>query len=364
MVCNIDDFKANNARNAMKEKYQHVISKIFEKGCYIFGAKCLGRFAQKECEKNSITVYGFVSNEGGNTFLPDILNEEDCVIVASIYHVDICKQLAAAGVKNYIYYECLAQADERFRVYHETAFLGIFDEMEKNGREYEDVYSLLEDDLSKEIYQNILKYRMTFDTEYTIRAHELSEQEGKPDLDNVILRRLEGESPVFFDIGGFDGQSTIDFIEKVKNYKKVYFFEPDESMMIKSRNRLSANRDIEYIQAGVGAIKGLSQFDNFETGGGCVSAAGRQTIRVVSLDEFITPGLSYIKMDIEGAEMDAICGAEQFIKEKHPLLSVSVYHRLGDIHHLTKKILEFNSQYHIYIRHYTDRYDDTRIYFV
>ena len=69
-------------------------------------------------------------------------------------------------------------------------------------------------------------------------------------------------------------------------------------------------------------------------------------------------------MDIEGAEMDAICGAEQFIKEKQPLLSVSVYHRLGDIHRLTKRILKFYPQYHLYIRHYTDRYDDTRIYFV
>lgn len=364
MVCNIDDFRADNARKAIKEKYQHVISKIFEKGCYIFGAKCLGKFAQKECEKNSITVHGFVSNGGGNTFLPDILNAEDCVVVASMYHVDICKQLDAAGIKNHIYYECLAQADKRFRVYHEAAFSGIFDEIEKNRKEYKDVYSWFEDDLSREIYQNVLRYRMTFDVKYTIKAHALSEQEGKQDLDNVILRRLVGESPVFFDVGGFDGQSTIDFIDKVKNYKKVFFFEPDETIMLKSQKRLSSNRDIEYLQAGVGAVKGSAQFDNIEDGGGCVSVAGRQTIRVVSLDEFITSELSYIKMDIEGAELDAICGAEHFIKEKHPLLSVSVYHRPGDIHRLTKKILEFNPQYHIYIRHYTDRYDDTRMYFV
>lgn len=362
MVCNIDDFKADNARNEIREKYQHIISKIFEKGCYIFGAKCLGRFAQKECEKNSITVHGFVSN-GGDTFSPDILNAEDCVIVASIYHVDICKQLDAVGIKNHIYYECLAQADERFRVYHETAFLGIFDEMEEHGREYDHVYSLFGDDLSREIYRNVLKYRMTFDTRYTIRAHALSEQGGQQDLDNVILHRLDGESPVFFDVGGFDGQSTIDFINKVNNYKKVYFFEPDENMMLKSQKRLRKNHDIEFIQAGIGAVNGSSQFDSIEDGGGSVSTVGRQTIRIIPLDEFLTSELSYIKMDIEGAELDAICGAERFIKEKHPLLSVSVYHRPGDIHCLTKKILEFNPQYHIYIRHYTDRYDDTRIYF-
>lgn len=364
MACTIDDFRADKARKIMKEKYQYVIGKIFEKGCYIFGAKRLGRFVQKECEKNSITVHGFVSNGGDNVFSPDILEADDCVIVASMYHVDICKQLDAAGVKNYIYYECLAQADGRFRVYHETAFLGIFDEMEENSKEYKYVYSLLEDDLSREIYQNVLGYRMTFNTEYTIRAHALSEQEGKQDLDNVILHRLEGESPVFFDVGGFDGQSTLDFIDKVKNYKKVYFFEPDEDIMLNSQKRLSANRDIEYIQAGAGAVHGLSQYDNIGEGGGCVSFLGKQTIQVVRLDEFITSELSYIKMDIEGAELDAICGAEQFIKMKHPLLSVSVYHRPGDIHRLTKKILEFNPQYHIYIRHYTDRYDDTRIYFV
>lgn len=135
MVYNIDDFRADNAKNTMKEKYQHVISKIFERGCYIFGAKRLGRFAQKECEKNLITVHGFVSNREDGTFSLDILSKGDCVIVASMYHVDICKQLDAAGVKNHIYYECLAQTDERFRVYNETAFLGIFDEIEKNSKE-------------------------------------------------------------------------------------------------------------------------------------------------------------------------------------------------------------------------------------
>lgn len=220
------------------------------------------------------------------------------------------------------------------------------------------------DDLSREIYKNVLKYRMTFDTDYTIRAHALSEQEGKQDLDNVILRGLEGEASVFFDVGGFDGQSTVDFIDKVNKYKKVYFFEPDETMMHKSKKRLSSNADIEFIQAGVGAVNGSAQFDNIGDSGGYVSLVGKQTIQVVTLDEFITSELSYIKMDIEGAEMDAICGAEQFIKKMHPLLSVSVYHRQGDIHRLTKKILNFNPQYHIYIRHYTDRYDDTRIYFI
>lgn len=57
-------------------------------------------------------------------------------------------------------------------------------------------------------------------------------------------------------------------------------------------------------------------------------------------------------------------GAEKLIKLKRPLLSISVYHRAGDIHRLTDKILSMNGGYHVFLRHYSDCYADTRCYFI
>ena len=58
-------------------------------------------------------------------------------------------------------------------------------------------------------------------------------------------------------------------------------------------------------------------------------------------------------MDIEGAELEALHGAEQTIKVYKPKLAISVYHRLKDINDLPEIILGYNPRYKFYLRHYS-----------
>lgn len=85
---------------------------------------------------------------------------------------------------------------------------------------------------------------------------------------------------------------------------------------------------------------------------------------MVKLDDFIESADSYIKIDVEGWEEAALEGARNAIKEYKPMLSVSVYHKPGDIHKLVNKILAWNPAYQVYLRHYTETYADTRAYFI
>ena len=67
-------------------------------------------------------------------------------------------------------------------------------------------------------------------------------------------------------------------------------------------------------------------------------------------------------MDIEGAEKQALFGSKQVIKQNHPKLAISVYHRFDDIFEIPELILSFNPDYKLYLRHYCINPAETILY--
>ena len=72
---------------------------------------------------------------------------------------------------------------------------------------------------------------------------------------------------------------------------------------------------------------------------------------VVGLDE-IAHGdrVTYIKMNIEGAEIDALRGAAQTIRRWRPKLAVAAYHRPADLWQVPALIREIHPGYRLYLR--------------
>ena len=87
-------------------------------------------------------------------------------------------------------------------------------------------------------------------------------------------------------------------------------------------------------------------------------------INVVSLDEFFSekPAPSFVKMDIEGAEMGALQGAAALISRHQPKLAISVYHHASDLWELPALIQRLNPGYRLFVRHYTREIADTVCY--
>lgn len=67
-------------------------------------------------------------------------------------------------------------------------------------------------------------------------------------------------------------------------------------------------------------------------------------------------------MDVEGAELDALIGASETIKNYHPKLAISIYHKSSDIYEIPKCILDIDNTYNFYIRHYTNLEFETVLY--
>lgn len=366
------EFTALKAVNTLKKRYEGLLSQLSTYGSvYIWGTGRLGKFCFDQCTGNNIHVAGYIDNDeekwnqSEQIFSFHVLKRDDIVIIASFFYPEIMEQIRALGLKYYIYYEEFAYLIEGMETYY-TAFVDIFEELECNKDKYAQVYDCLEDELSKEIYANILLFKATLDTEYTKEALRLSNQQGKEDLDKVVARELDNEYS-FFDVGGFDGSSTMDYIRFTKGYYKIYFFEPDKIILEGAKDRLKDYSDIIYMCAAVGERSGHKNYNPIGDGAGFVSENETdisEPVEIVALDDLVKSHKSYIKMDIEGYELEALKGAKKVIQSLKPMLSISAYHKTKDLHQIIPLILSWNPEYQVYLRHYRNNYSDTRVYFI
>lgn len=78
-------------------------------------------------------------------------------------------------------------------------------------------------------------------------------------------------------------------------------------------------------------------------------------IQSVSIDDLAADiNVDFIKMDIEGAELPALKGAEKTIKKHKPKLAICVYHKADDLVKIPKYIKSLNKGYEFYFDYYTD----------
>ena len=81
------------------------------------------------------------------------------------------------------------------------------------------------------------------------------------------------------------------------------------------------------------------------------------------MDEALTgKNVTFIKMDIEGAEYPALQAAEEVIKNDKPKLAIAVYHCPEDILRIPELILQYNPNYRLYLRHYSPFENETILY--
>ncbi len=176
-----------------------------------------------------------------------------------------------------------------------------------------------------------------------------------------------GEREVFVDGGCYDAANAMRFMEFAKDTDAyVYAFEPDEENMVLCEERLKESCAGNYtlFQKGLWSEETILRFSAGENVASHLSEDGNITVPVVDIDSIVKDKVTFIKMDIEGSECEAIKGAQNTIKMYKPRLAISVYHKLEDIWEIPKLILELNPNYKLYFRHYSIAGDETVVYAV
>jgi hypothetical protein len=88
-----------------------------------------------------------------------------------------------------------------------------------------------------------------------------------------------------------------------------------------------------------------------------------ETISAVRVDDVLgSEKVTYIKMDIEGAEINALIGAKNIICRDKPKLAISVYHKRSDIWEIPMLLLKYNPEYKFFLRVYSFTGNDTVLY--
>ncbi len=209
------------------------------------------------------------------------------------------------------------------------------------------VAELWDDAASRSEYLSQIRWRLFFDfdgladpVQHTIYF--------PPDLCSLVA------DEVFVDCGAYDGDTLVSFLAEAKSgFKKAIAFEPDPGSFAKLSQKvaqLPANDSIVIHRAATGAENGPVLF----TGDGTPAATmGTGTIQVdcVKLDDVLADEApTYIKMDIEGAELDAIEGARQTIARHSPVLTVCSYHKQDHVWKIPRLIHSINPEYHFFLR--------------
>ena len=266
-------------------------------------------------------------------------------------------RLRGAGIRESIdYFTLLRLAPDTFRPIERSEFnrRDILDNQEK----YQWLHGRLADEASRLTLERVTQFRLTWDLE-CMKGFSV-------DVDGQYFESFVelGEGEVFVDGGGYDGQTTRGFVARCPHYKRVYYFEPNPGMMELSRRRLSDLEAVTFIPKGLFNQNGVVRFDPDAESASRISPEGSLEIPVVRLDSEVLEAVTFVKLDLEGAECDALEGAREHIQRDRPKLAVSVYHDQRDFWRVPEMVLQIEDRYNLYLRHYTEGPLETVLYFI
>jgi FkbM family methyltransferase len=162
----------------------------------------------------------------------------------------------------------------------------------------------------------------------------------------------------FIDAGGFDGKTTKDFFHWTQNNGgekgRSLIFEPNHIQYNVCRDNLQNCDNVKILNNGLWHKKETLKFHKASLGSH-ITSDGEEIIEAIGLDEYLKDEkepVTFIKMDIEGAELNALKGAERIIREQKPKLAISIYHKPEDIWEIPSLVLDFVPDYKFYLKHY------------
>lgn len=187
------------------------------------------------------------------------------------------------------------------------------------------------------------------------------------DLDIIKLH----EDEVFVDAGALNLETSLRFMEECQKshiqHYRIHAFEPDCVSYAKCKNMLRNMPDasIKLYNAGLWSEDTTLYFEEAGNAASRISKEKTESsIKTVALDNCISEPVTFIKMDIEGAELEALKGSREILKRYRPRLAVSLYHKKEDLVEIPAYIKELVPEYKLYIRHYSNAGVETVLYAV
>lgn len=314
-----------------------------------------------ECEGLKIIAPGDIFSKTGEDFLIIVCINTDGKRYCKSFeealriggHHAVYDKLKSFGCKNIIDYTYFRRCHEFFadEKYNAPSCSDVY-LMEEHEQEISDVYDFMMDSLSKEVFEKIVRFRLLDDS---IEVPTMSQE--KQYFEYGFYEKRQDE--VFVDCGAFNGISLNTFLQENNHTFDFYYgMEPDKANFEKLREYVAnMPEDIRkkmYItpKAAWKDHNGI-KFYSLCGPGSFVADIGKETAETVTIDEMLDgKRVTYIKMNIEGSEKEALRGAEKSIKQYKPRLAIAGYHRTDDLWKIPLMIKRYREDYKIYLRSY------------
>lgn len=218
----------------------------------------------------------------------------------------------------------------------------------KHLPELSDAHDMFADDESKKVFRAYMTGRVT---------NIIQDFRFAPEPQYFLEGFLPTKGDIAIDGGAFDGATSLDF---AKCGAKVFGFEMNENNYKNCMERIkNSGGDITIENLGLSEREG-DAFYSLGAAGSRKLAAAQGTTGLtghfINLDVYAErkklPRVDYIKLDIEGSELEMLRGAAKTITRYKPKMAISAYHRAEDLWTLANYIKSIRSDYEFKFRHY------------
>lgn len=247
--------------------------------------------------------------------------------------------------------------NNRYKVIDKNALEKACDYFYNRDKEIDEICSMLADDFSRIVLRSMIRYRCTGNYQDLPKNSFTTQYFG-----NTFFSYKENEC--FVDCGAYDGDTIIRFMRlmrkrRIKGYKTVAF-EP-EPVNIEKLRRISPYTIC--IEKGVWDKEDTLYFKTDGMRSSLIDGKGDMAVDVTAIDLCEEcRDATFIKMDIEGAEYNALIGAKNTILCNKPKLAICIYHSNEDMLRLIRLVKEMVPEYRIFVRQHTNALSETVMY--
>ncbi len=174
----------------------------------------------------------------------------------------------------------------------------------------------------------------------------------------------------FIDCGAYTGDTIAALIHSLGKINKLIALEPDKDNFNQLSSYISHQKEhvadnIYLYPCGIWSSSKIMAF-NLAGGPNChISESGDEFLQCVALDDVLFGfNPAFIKMDVEGAELEAVKGACRTISNHKPDMAISVYHRIEHTWQIPQLLRRINQDYKFYLRSHEHFNQETVLYAV
>ncbi len=350
---------ANDVRECIASQYGNIdLANLTE--CYIYGAGQDALLFIDNCHKSNIKILGVFDDDSkkiGQKFsqytvqstksVSSLISKNSPAIITTHRVAGAANRLIEIGVKSFVPAWVLQiLSPEQFTphmYYRDWA-----EDLALNKDKYVALWNLFKDDESRRIYKAIIQFKLRFDPLVLLKNVSTTDEY----FPNGIIKLTDEE--VFVDGGAWTGDSVRVFKQKVNDkFKRVYAFEPSSVPLPTLIQNYANDTRVRVVNKGMHSETTVFRFEDLGSTASRFSAAGSIELPVTTIDEVVgSDPVSFIKLNIEGAEASALMGAQSTIRKHKPKMAICVYHNPRDIWELPEVLNKITDGYDYYLRHH------------